>query len=78
MMCSMAEPWIVSRPDLLGGKPCIRGTRISVDFVLEVLARGESLEAILAAYPSGTEEGLAAALRFAAERVRDEIVVAGS
>jgi uncharacterized protein (DUF433 family) len=74
----MTEPWIVSRPDLLGGKPCIRGTRISVDFVLELLASGESREAILAAYPSVTEEGLEAALRFAAERVREEIVVAGS
>lgn len=75
----MADPWIISRPDLLGGKPCIRGTRISVDFLLELLAGGATREQILAAYPSLTDEGLAAALRFAAERVRDEIVVgAGS
>jgi uncharacterized protein (DUF433 family) len=73
----MDEPWIISRPDLLSGKPCVRGTRISVDFILELLAGGATREQILAAYPSLTEEGLAAALRFAAERVRDEIVVGG-
>lgn len=72
------DDWIVSRPDLLGGKPCVRGTRISVDFILELLARGESREQILAAFPTLTDEGLAAALRFAAEIVRDEIVVAGA
>ena len=74
----MAEPWIISRPDLLGGKPCIRGTRLSVDLVLELLAGGATREQILAAYPSLTDEGLTAALRFAAERIREEIVVSSA
>lgn len=74
----MADPWIISHPDLLGGKPCIRGTRISVDFLLELMADGATREEILKAYPALRTEALAAALRFAADRVRDEIVVADS
>ncbi len=50
--------WIVTRPELLGGKPCIRGTRISVEFVLELLASGATPEQILQKYPQVTEDGL--------------------
>ena len=38
---------IVSDPAVLGGKPCIRGTRISVEFVLELLASGAARQDIL-------------------------------
>ena len=58
--------WIVSRPELLGGKPCIRGTRISVEFILELLASGASPEQILQKYPQVSQEGLTAALGYAA------------
>lgn len=58
----MAETWLVSRPDLLDGKPCIRGTRISVDFLLELQGGGASREQILGEYPQIAEEALAAAL----------------
>jgi uncharacterized protein (DUF433 family) len=58
------DDWIVSRPGLLGGKPCIKGTRISVELVLEVLASGASREDILRAYPQVTADGLTAALRY--------------
>lgn len=71
----MPNPSIISRPDLLGGKPCVRGTRISVEFILELLAGGASREQILAVYPSLTEAGLTAALRFAATRVRRRSVM---
>jgi len=60
------DGWISARRDVLGGKPCIRGTRISVEFVLELLASGATREQILVGYPQVTAEGLAAALRFAA------------
>ena len=60
------EDLIVTRPGLLGGKPCIRGTRISVEFILELFASGASREDILRAYPQITAEGLSAALRYAA------------
>jgi uncharacterized protein (DUF433 family) len=72
-----AEPredaWIVSRPEVLGGKPCIRGTRISVQFILELMASGATQEQILAQYPQVPAEGLAAALRYAAEAMNDVV-----
>jgi len=68
------DNWIVSRPDLLGGKPCIRDTRISVEFVLDLLASGMTPAEILESYPHLSAEGLAAALRHAAEAVKSEVV----
>jgi len=47
--------WIVSPPDLLGGKPCVRGTRLSVELILELLASGSTRQEILAAYPQLTK-----------------------
>lgn len=68
--------WIVSRPDLLGGKPCVKGTRLSVELLLELLAGGATQREILAAYPDLPPEGLTAALRYAAEVLGSEIAVA--
>ena len=68
------DSWIVSRPDLLGGKPCIKGTRISVELILDLLASGMGHEEILESYPHISAEGLEAALRHAAEAVKNEIV----
>ena len=67
--------WIISRPDLLGGKPCIRGTRLSVELLLELLADGATKGELLHAYPQLTEDGLTAALRYAAELARGDLVV---
>lgn len=47
----MAENLIVADPQILGGKPCVRGTRLSVDFLLELTASGATPEQILAQYP---------------------------
>jgi uncharacterized protein (DUF433 family) len=69
-----SEPWIISKPGVLGGKPCIRGTRISVELVLELLASGGSREDILRAYPHIPTEGLAAAIQYAAESMKNEVV----
>ena len=49
---------IVSSPGVLGGKPCIRETRISVEHILELLDSGAVREDILRAYPQVTAEGL--------------------
>lgn len=68
------DTWIISRPDLLGGKPCIRDTRISVEFVLELLASGMAPAEILESYPHIPPEGLAAAFRHAARAVKNEVV----
>jgi uncharacterized protein (DUF433 family) len=57
-------------PDKCGGKPCIRGMRITVYDVLEYLASGMSHEEILRDFPDLTEEDIRACLSFAAERER--------
>lgn len=68
--------YIEIRPDLMMGKPCLKGTRIPVHLVLEKLAGGETAEQILAAYPQLRKEHIAAALRYAAELAGSEIVLA--
>jgi len=70
----MAAEWIVSDPSILGGKPCIRGTRISVQFVLELLASGASPEDVRAAYPHLAADAIAAALEYAARSLKNEVV----
>ena len=69
------DPWIVVDPAVLGGKPCIKGTRISVAFILELLAGGASRSDILEAYPHVTDAGLTAALAYAARSMNNEIMV---
>lgn len=56
---------IVSNPDILHGKPCIRGTRISVEFILELMASGGTRDTILRDYPYLTTEDIEEALRYA-------------
>jgi uncharacterized protein (DUF433 family) len=66
--------WIVSSPGVLGGKPCVRGTRISVEHILELLASGAGREDILRAHPQVTAEGLIAALQYAARSLKNEVI----
>ena len=61
---------ITVEPDKRGGKPCIRGLRITVYDVLEYLASGMSEEEILADFPDLERADIRAALAFAAERER--------
>lgn len=56
---------ITADPDILVGKPIIKGTRISVELILGWLANGWSFEQILEAYPRITREDILAALAFA-------------
>ena len=65
---------VVSNPSVMMGKPVIAGTRISVELVLEKLAAGETVEQILSAHPRLTREGIQAALAFAAEALRADVV----
>jgi uncharacterized protein (DUF433 family) len=68
------EPWIVSDLDTLAGKPRVRGTRLSVAFLIELVASGATREQILASYPYLPPEGLEAALRYAAEALQNDVV----
>jgi uncharacterized protein (DUF433 family) len=54
---------IVSDLQILGGKPCIRGTRISVDLLVELVTHGATVESILDAYAHLRREDVEAALR---------------
>ena len=58
---------IVSDPDTLRGKPRIKGTRIAVYMIVQLVAAGESIETILEDYPSLTREDIQAALKYAAK-----------
>jgi len=61
---------ITIEPDKRSGKPCIRGTRMSVTDVLEYLAGGMSQEELLAEFPDLTSDDIRACLAFAADRER--------
>ncbi|MBK1707144.1 DUF433 domain-containing protein [Halochromatium glycolicum] len=56
---------ITSRPDVFGGKPIIRDSRISVELILSLLAQGESSDAILDDYPGLEAEDISACLAYA-------------
>jgi uncharacterized protein (DUF433 family) len=61
-------PWserIVVDPAILAGKPVIRGTRLAVEFILELLAAGQSEQDIQAAYPGVTRDDILACLSYA-------------
>jgi len=70
----MESRLIVSDPAVMMGKPVIAGTRITVELVLEKLAAGETIEQILDAHPRLTREAIQAALTFAAEALRADVV----
>ncbi|MCB0411458.1 MAG: DUF433 domain-containing protein [Bdellovibrionales bacterium] len=61
--------WIIESPDLLGGKPTVRGTRISVSQVLECLSQGMTPEEIVEDYPGFPKESIPEILKFASEYV---------
>lgn len=59
-------------PKVMMGKPVIRGTRITVEMVLEKLSSGESFENLLEAHPRLTKASIYAALAFAASALKGE------
>lgn len=71
----MSHPRISSDPAIMVGKPCIKGTRITVALVLRELGAGHSFADVIDAYPHLTEEDLRAALEFAADHMQHESVL---
>lgn len=63
---------IVSDPDVLVGKPAVKGTRLSVELILGWLAQGWTHEMLLESYPQLSREDILAALAFAAEKLHEE------
>jgi uncharacterized protein (DUF433 family) len=68
---------ITSNPDVMGGKPCIRGLRVTVGTVVGLMASGHSKDEILKAYPYLEAEDLQAALAYAAWRAEEVEVPLG-
>lgn len=62
-------------PAILGGKPIIKGTRISVQFILELLSAEMSIDDILVEYPHLTREDVLAAINYAAKTIAGEEIV---
>ncbi len=61
-------------PDILVGKPIIKGTRLAVEFIVDLLAQGWSKQEILKNYPGLTHEDILACLNYAGELLKSERV----
>ena len=66
---------ITANPKILGGKPIIRGSRISVEFILDLLASGVDEQEILEDYPHITKEDIQACLKYAANAFKNDIFI---
>lgn len=67
---------IVSNARILGGKPVVEGTRMSVEQILGLIAKGMSVEAIVTSYPVLTVADIRGAVGYAQTALRDDVVVA--
>ncbi|MCA9870364.1 MAG: DUF433 domain-containing protein [Anaerolineae bacterium] len=67
----MQQPRITFDPNVMGGKPCIRGLRVTVGAIVGLVAAGYSTDEILQAYPYLEADDVRAALRYAAWRVEE-------
>lgn len=65
---------ITVSPEILVGKPVVRGTRLSVEFIIELLAQGWSEEDVLRNYPGLASEDIKACLAYAGDMIKSERV----
>ena len=68
------KDYILIDPQILVGKPVIKGTRLAVEFIIDLLAQGWSVEEILQNYPSITRREIQACLAYASETLKLEKV----
>lgn len=66
---------IIADPEILGGKPIVEGTRLSVEHILGLLASGMSNQEIIADYPDLNEESIRAVLAYAVRALQNESVI---
>ena len=69
----MKSTQIISDPAILGGKPIIKGTRIAVSTILDLLASGLTQKEVLQEYPILTKGDIQKVIMFAAERMKREV-----
>lgn len=72
----MDDARIIIDPQVAAGKPVVKGTRLSVQFILELLAGGWTQAQVLENYPGLTAEDIRACLAYASERLAEEEVFA--
>lgn len=72
----MEHPRITMIPGVMGGKPCIQGTRITVEVLIDHLSAGETVDELLEGYPDISEDDVRAALAYAADHLRTNGFVA--
>jgi uncharacterized protein (DUF433 family) len=65
---------ITADPEIFGGKPIVRGMRISVELILSLLAQGQTVEAILVDYPELEADDVRACLAYAHAAIADESI----
>lgn len=69
---------ITQHPEIMGGKPCVRGLRVTVGMIVGQIAAGHVIDEVLADYPYLEREDILQALRYAAWRAEErEVVLAG-
>jgi uncharacterized protein (DUF433 family) len=73
----MPHERIEMNPDIMGGKPVVRGTRVPVELILRKLGAGMSPESILVDHPRLTHDDILAAQAFAADYLADEDIFYG-
>lgn len=66
---------IAYNPEILSGKPYITGTRLSIEFILELFASGATKDEVLKSYPQLTGEAVEEALKYAAQSVKNEVLL---
>jgi uncharacterized protein (DUF433 family) len=71
----MQFQYITTNPKILGGKPIIKGTRISVEFLIELVISGASLQDIVKKYPHLKAEAVKEAFQFASYNLRNDVVL---
>ena len=69
-----ATATIISNPKIMMGKPVIEGTRITVENILERLGAGETIQQILEAYPHLESKAIYAAIKFAAQTMKADVI----
>lgn len=67
--------YITCDPEILNGKPYISGTRLSVEFILELFASGATKDDVLKIYPQLSPEAIEEALKYAAKSAKNELLL---
>lgn len=68
-MTDNSRVWIACKPDVMMGKPCVKGTRITVECILEMMSSGMNYAEIISEFPSLSEAKIRAAIGYAAHHL---------